>query len=75
MEYIKDQTVQTRGFLLMLTLIVGIFKISGSVITADWAWVNILASFSLMFIITEFYFYQIKKSASKRMSRRGKFGL
>jgi len=75
MEYIKDQTVQTRGFLLMLALIVGIFKISGSVIASDWAWVNILSAFGLLFIISEFYFFQFKKNANKRMSQRGKFGL
>lgn len=75
MEYIKDQTVQTRGFILMLTLIVGIFKISGSVITTDWSWVNIIAVHVLMFIISEFYFFQFKKNASKRVSQRGKFGV
>jgi hypothetical protein len=75
MEFIKDQTVQTRGFLLMLTLIVGIFKISGSVITANWPWVGILSVFAVLFAASEICFFQFKKKAGKRMNMKGKFGL
>lgn len=75
MEYIKNQTAQTRGFLLMMALVIGIFKISGSVIAENWSWVGILSLLLLSFIISEIYFFQFKKKANKRMSMRGKFGL
>jgi len=61
MEYIKNQTMQKRSFLLMLALIVIIFKISGSVITAKWSWVGILSVFILLLTACEIYFLNLKE--------------
>lgn len=73
MNNIKDQALHTKGFIILLSLIVILFKSSGSIIMKDWSWFIVLILPLLGLLGSEYYFTQFVKKAKNRIDLKNQF--